>query len=39
MSNYYQKLKRASEGMVGVDGGGRPIDGACDLHRPIWIKS
>ena len=39
VTNYYQKLKRASEGIAGADGAGRTVDGACDLHRPIWIKS
>ena len=36
MSNYYQILKRASEG---IDGVGCLTEGVCDLHHPTWIKS
>ena len=38
MTNYYQILKRASEGIAERDGAGHTADGAFDLHRPMWIK-
>ena len=38
VTNYYQILKRASEGIAERDGAGHTADGAFDLHRPMWIK-
>ena len=37
VSNYYQILKRPSEGIAERDGAGRTADGAFDLHRPRWM--
>ena len=39
VTNCYQILKRASEGITERDGAGCTADGAFDLHRPRWIKS
>ena len=39
MTNYYQKFKRASDGIAERDSAGRTVDGALDPHRPMWIKS
>ena len=38
VTNYYQILKRASEGIAERDGAGHTADGAFDLNRPMWIK-
>ena len=38
VTNYYQILKRASEGIAERDGACHIADGAFDLHRPMWIK-
>ena len=37
VTNCYQILKRASEGITERDGAGRTADGAFDLHRPRWM--
>ena len=39
VTNYYQKLKTASEGIAEGDDVGRTADGAFNLHPPRWIKS
>ena len=39
VSNYYQILKRANEGVAGTNGANCSTEGACDLHHPMWIKS
>ena len=39
VTNCYQILKRASEGIAERAGAGHIADGAFDLHRPRWIKS
>ena len=33
-----QIIKRPGEGIAATDGAGRSEEGACDLHRQIWIK-
>ena len=38
VSILHQIIKRAGEGIAVTDGAGRSEKGACDLHRPIWIK-
>ena len=38
VTNCYQILKRASEGIAERDGAGHTANGAFDLHRPMWIK-
>ena len=37
VSNYYQILKRPSEGIAERDGAGRTADGTFDLHHPRWM--
>ena len=29
---------KEGEGIAGADGVGHTVDGACDLHGPMWIK-
>ena len=38
LPNCYQLLKRAIEGITCIDGACRSTKGACNLHRPMWIK-
>ena len=33
-----QIIKRHGEGIAANHGAGRSEEGACDLHRQIWIK-
>ena len=33
-----QIINKASEGIVALDVANRSKHGACDLHRPIWMR-